>query len=293
LAIRSRPSASLRFLALVLVLAVSPTGCRSGPAEFDGNRALAHVIAQCEIGPRPVGSAEGQRTADYILAQLRRLGWTAETQNFSYRGVAARNIVASRGRGPIVILGAHYDTRSRADRDLTDPSQPVLGANDGASGVAVLLELARTLDLQQAAAEIWLAFFDAEDQGGIDGWPFSVGAYYMADHLSVQPQAVVIVDMVGDKNQQIFWEMQSDAYLLRKLWAIAADLGSESQFIPRNGLAIMDDHVPFIQKGFTAIDIIGFPYAYWHTSLDTPDKVSADSLERVGRVLEKWIEDGI
>lgn len=278
---------------IAFVLTVATVGCRSRASQFDGARAFGHVLAQCSIGPRPVGSAEGQRTADYIAAELGKSGWAVEIQDFTYRGVAARNVVASRGKGPVVILGAHYDTRTRADRDPIDPSQPVLGANDGASGVAVLLELARTLDLQQASSEVWLAFFDAEDQGSINGWPFAVGASYMAEHLSVRPVAVVVVDMVGDKDQELFWEHNSDPDLSRTLWAIAAELGFDKEFAPAYRHSVADDHIPFVKLGFTAVDIIDFDYPYWHTTHDTPDKVSAASLERVGRVLEKWIEDGI
>ncbi|HNT06377.1 MAG TPA: M28 family peptidase, partial [Anaerolineae bacterium] len=185
---------------------------------------------------------------------------------------------------------AHYDTRPIADRDPTDPTQPVPGANDGASGVAVLLELARVLDQSKVNKQVWLAFFDAEDCGNINGWPFSVGAAHMAEHLSVQPKAVVVVDMVGDEDQRFMWETASNDALNRSLWAVAADLGYQHQFIPRLGYSIIDDHVPFLQRGFAAIDIIDFDYPYWHTTQDTPDKVSPESLQRIGRVLQKWLE---
>jgi Zn-dependent M28 family amino/carboxypeptidase len=157
--------------------------------------------------------------------------------------------------------------------------------------VAVLLELARTLNVEKAGVEAWLVFFDAEDQGNIGGWPFSVGAAHMAQHMSVLPQAVVVVDMIGDAEQEIFYEHNSDAELMETLWAIAAELGYEEHFIPHYRYAIMDDHIPFRQQGLAAIDIIDFDYAYWHTTEDTPDKVSAASLQRVGRVLESWLEE--
>jgi Zn-dependent M28 family amino/carboxypeptidase len=168
---------------------------------------------------------------------------------------------------------------------------PVPGANDGASGVAVLLELARTLNVEKAAHEVWLVFFDAEDQGDINGWPFSVGAAHMAEHLSIEPEAVVVVDMIGDAEQEIFYEHYSDAQLQETLWTIAAELGYDEYFIPRHRWAIIDDHYPFRQQGLVAVDIIDFDYPYWHTTEDTPDKVSADSLQRVGRVVETWLEE--
>jgi len=275
----------------VLVLMMLLAACAPQKPEFDAERAYRHVVNQCALGPRPVGSVEGRRTAEYITEQLKRVGWPVETQEFDYRGVMARNLVAAKGEGPLFLIGAHYDTRSLADRDPLDPTLPVPGANDGASGVAVLLELARALEPDKSGIEVWLAFFDAEDQGGINGWPFSVGASYMAEHLSVEPNAVVIVDMVGDLEQEIFWEQNSDMALMCRLWAIAADLGYEANFVPQYRHSLVDDHLPFAQRGLAAVDIIDFDYPYWHTSQDTPDKVSATSLERVGRVLEKWLED--
>ncbi len=266
------------------------TGCGGNSRTFDGQKAYEHVVAQCALGPRPVGSDESRQAAEYISSALEKLGWVVEVQELTYRGVPARNVIASRGSGPLVILGAHYDTRSVANRDPVDPTQPVLGANDGASGVGVLLELARALDLRDGSVQVWLAFFDAEDQGDINGWPFSVGATYMAQHLSAKPEAVVVVDMVGDRDQQFLWEAYSDRDLLRDLWAIAADLGYEDYFVPQEGYAIIDDHLPFLQRGLVAADIIDFDYPYWHTAEDTPDKVSPESLQRVGRVLETWLE---
>jgi glutaminyl-peptide cyclotransferase len=274
-------------LALVLVACVARSTTET---QFDGKKAYGHVLEQAAIGPRPAGSEEAQQTADYITGVLDKLGWTVESQEFVYNGIVGRNVVASRGGGGVIILGAHYDTRPLADRDPVDPSLPVPGANDGASGVAVLLELARVLDLSESDVQVWLMFFDAEDRGGINGWPFSVGATYAAQRLTVDPRAVVIVDMVGDADQQFFWEQNSDPQLNRQLWAVAADLGYEDYFIPRNGPAIIDDHLPFLQRGLSAVDIIDFDYPYWHTTEDTADKVSSASLERVGRVLEAWLE---
>ena len=282
-----------RWHAWVLLLSVLLlVGCLpANERHFDGQQAYGHVLKQCAFGSRPVGSDAGRKTAAYILAELKKLGWATETQEFTYQGTMGCNIIARWGRGPLVILGAHYDTRSIADHDPDDPTRAVPGANDGASGVAVLLELARVLDVDETGTEIWLVFFDAEDQGNINGWPFSVGASYMAQHLSVRPQAVVVVDMIGDSDQEIFWEQNSDPSLLREIWTVAADLGYEEHFIPEYRYAIIDDHLPFRQLGLTAVDIIDFDYPYWHTAQDTPDKVSPESLQRVGRVLETWLEN--
>ncbi len=257
------------------------------------------------FGARPTGSAANRATGDYILAQLQQANWKVETQEFVYRGVAVRNIVGkiAEGRGAVIILGAHYDTRPHADQDKTNPDAPVPGANDGASGVAVLLELARALDIAKLRNEIWLVFFDAEDNGGLDTcallksrpcdigvWNWSVGAEYFAERLAIAPRTVVIVDMIGDAEQNIYYEHNSDKELQRELWEIAARLGYGDHFIPQFKWSMEDDHTPFLRRGIRAVDMIDFDYPHWHTTQDTTAKVSAASLERVGRVLQSWLE---
>ena len=279
----------MRMGALGAVLALLLVACGAPePLVFDGESAYAHVVAQCDLGFRPTGSEPWRATGDYIISSLEEQGWTTETQEFVYRDTPVRNIVGRLGEGPVVMLGAHYDTRRSADEE--DPSVPVMGANDGASGVAVLLELARTLDRDRLQNEVWLAFFDAEDNGQLDGWDWCVGSTRMAVHLDTLPEAVVVVDMIGDADQQIYFERNSDAALQTRLWDIAATLGYTDTFISEYRWAMYDDHIPFAQRGIPAVDIIDFDYPYWHTTQDTPDKVSAESLERVGRVLEVWLE---
>lgn len=276
------------------LLAWALLGCRpAGPEHFDGDLAYKHVLSQMEIGPRHPGSAGAQRTADYIVRELRRLGWEVQEQRFEYRGVALRNVVAVRGQGPAVLFGAHYDTRPRADRD-PDPnrrSEPVPGANDGASGVAVLLELARVLARIDLDVEVRLAFFDGEDSGEIQGWSWCVGSTYMARNLPPEdyPQYVVVVDMIGDADQQVFWEHNSDQSLQEEIWDLADELGYGDVFSPTWRYVILDDHMPFIKQGLRAVDLIDFDYPYWHTVDDTSDKVSPESLERVGRILEEVV----
>jgi glutaminyl-peptide cyclotransferase len=285
-------------LLAILPLALLLAACRAPePVAFDGEAAYAHVVAQCDLGFRPTGSEAGWATGDYIISYLQEQGWAVETQEFTYRDTPVRNIIGrpSAGSGPgvgdspVIVLGAHYDTRRSADKE--SPAIPVLGANDGASGVAVLLELARALDRDKLEHQVWLAFFDAEDNGNLDGWEWCVGSSYMAAHLQVSPQAVVVVDMVGDADQQLYLERNSDAILQTRLWEIAATMGYTDTFVPEYRWTIYDDHVPFAQRGIPAVDIIDFEYPYWHTTQDTLDKVSASSLERVGRVLEAWLEE--
>jgi glutaminyl-peptide cyclotransferase len=256
---------------------------------FDGQSAYRFALDQCALGPRPTGSAAGQATGDYIIQQLKASGWDVSEQQFSHLGLGGRNIIGVKGSGPVVLLGAHYDTRPVADRDPSDTKQLVPGGNDGASGVAVLLELARTLDTSKLNRQVSLAFFDAEDRGGLDGWPFSVGSEYMAAHLTIRPDYMILVDMVGDRDQNIYWETNSNPALMQDLWSIASALGYSAQFIPENRWGLTDDHIPFVNRGIPSVDIIDFDYPYWHTALDTCDKISSESLERVGRVLQVWL----
>ena len=296
--LRSRRFSCLLAFALVALAVGSVLIWRLGtfgsPAQvtFDGKRAYGHVVAQMEFGPRIPGTEGNRKTADYIAEQLREVGWSVEFQDFTYRDTPVRNVIgrANIGKGPIIILGAHYDTRRWADQDSNHPRDPVPGANDGASGVAVLIELARVLDLRQVHHEVWLAFFDAEDNGGIDGWNWIVGSIYMANTLSTQPEAMILLDMVGDADQQIYFEGYSDRALSEKVWRIAGELGYGNHFVPQVRWTIMDDHIPFAQRGIPAIDIIDFDYPHWHTVADTADKVSPDSLERVGHTLQVFLE---
>ena len=260
--------------------------------KFDGPSAFQYVQAQMAIGPRPTGSDAGRKTGDYIVAQLRKHGWQVEEQEFVYRGVPGRNIIAKAGDGPVALIGAHYDTRRLADEDPNAAlrAEPVPGANDGASGVAVLLELARTLDKVRLKNEVWLTFFDAEDNGRLDGWEFIAGSQEMAGRLTVKPEMVVIADMIGDRDQQIYKEQNSNPELVARIWDIASRLGYGDVFLPTAKWSMQDDHTPFLQKGIPAVDLIDFDYPYWHTTQDTTDKVAPESLERVGRVLQVLLE---
>ncbi len=284
-----------RLTIIACLLMVSLVACRSAGHHFDGRRAFKHVDALCKLGPRHVGSEGNERASVYIANVLERYGWEVEAQDFAYRGERLRNVIGKKGTGPIIILGTHYDTRPLADRDPVDRSQPVLGANDGGSGVGVLLELARVLDESATdQAEIWLVFFDGEDRGDIDGWSWCVGSWHLAtslsEHLENRPEYVLIIDMIGDKEQEIYYEWSSALWMEERIWRIADDLGYEEQFIPEYGYHIIDDHTPFLESGMTAALVIDFDYPYHHTRYDTLDKISADSLQRVGEVIQVLLE---
>lgn len=265
------------------------------PITFDGERAYQHVLTQIKFGPRVPGSAAHRLTGEWIRQEMEAVGWEVEYQPFEYGGYELRNIIA-RPKGnptsdPPIILGAHYDTRLLADRDVDMPGEPVPGANDGASGVAVLIELARALEIHSSSSPVWFVFFDAEDNGRIEGWDWILGSRYYVDNLTHTPRAVVIVDMVGDADLQLYYEKNSDPDLRAEIWSVAETLGFE-EFIPEEKYSILDDHTPFLQAGIPAVDIIDFDYPYFHTTQDLPDKVSPMSLATVGRTLEVWLEAG-
>jgi hypothetical protein len=257
---------------------------------FSGLRAYEDVQIQVAFGPRVPGSEGHAKIQDWMRSELESAGWQVEVQESEALGHPIRNIVAKRSNeSPQIIFGAHYDTRIYADHD-PDPSKLmnyVPGANDGASGVAVLLELARVLP--QDTAPIWLVFFDAEDNGNIETWDWILGSREFVKNNSFQPRAVVIVDMIGDADLNIYKEYNSDPDLTDEIWNTAKSLGYESKFIPDYRHSMLDDHTPFVEAGMPAIDIIDFDYPYWHTTQDTADKVSAESLEVVGRTLWTWV----
>ncbi len=258
---------------------------------FNSQRAYQDIAFQVSLGPRTIGSEAHVITAHWIMKNLQDNGWAVELQEHTWANSEITNVVARRGEGvPWVILGAHYDSRFVADQD-PDPEKrtnPVPGANDGASGVAVLLELARVLPLD-LEKQIWLVFFDAEDNGDIPHWDWIVGSrMFVGELVGNHPDAVVIIDMVGDADLNIYTEKNSDPDLSRDIWNHASGLGYY-QFIPWYRYRIVDDHLPFIEAGIKAVDIIDFDYPYWHTTEDTLDKVSAQSLLVVGETLLSWL----
>ncbi len=259
------------------------------PDSFDGQRAYQDVVAQVSFGPRTVGSPAHAKAVAYIQDQLLLAHWQSQLQNTSWNGFPVENIIATRNEvTPQIILGAHYDSREVADQDPgPGPHPPVPGANDGASGVAVLLELARTLPAN--TVPISLVFIDNEDNGGINGQDWIMGSRAYVASLTFRPRAVIILDMIGDANLNIYIEKNSDSNLVTAIWKQAADLGDQQQFIPAPKYSMEDDHTPFLEAGIPAVDIIDFDYPYWHTSQDTVDKVSSKSLQIVGDVIRAWL----
>jgi len=289
-------------IALLFMLATTGFwGQGENKHKFNGQRALGDVEYQMKLGPRIPGSQAHRQTVEWLLSELSGAGWDVEVQETQALGHTVRNVVARWGEGhPWVILGAHYDSRLLADRDPIAENRmlPVPGANDGASGVAVLTELGRTwpqLAEQQNNPEqakfkqVWLVFFDAEDNGNIEGWDWILGSRSFVSNLTEKPDAAVIVDMIGDADLNIFMEKNSDPELNSQIWERAKQLGYRKQFIPQYRRRILDDHVPFIEAGVPAVDLIDFDYPYYHTRADTSDKVSARSLQIVGNTILSWL----
>ena len=258
---------------------------------FDSARAYQHVVNLSAFGPRTPGSEAQEKAIEYFRSELQKYNWQVEVQIVEVNGQTLKNVIARRSDvPPQIILGAHYDSRLMADRD-PDPEkqkQPVPGANDGASGAAVLLELGRVLPSNSVPT--WIVFFDGEDQGRIPGWEeWSLGARGFVTELSLKPRAVVIVDMVGDFNLDIYKEKQSNPRITNEIWDVAKSLGFGNYFRDEEKYTITDDHVPFLQANIPAVDIIDIEYRFWHTSYDTPSNVSAQSLGIVGSTLQVWI----
>ncbi len=280
---------------LILVLGVYAAAFatrKPDSVSFDGSRALADVQTQVDFGPRIPGTAGHDQIREWIRAELEHAGWVVEIQQTERMGHPIYNIIGKRNtEAPQIILGAHYDTRMYADQDPTPAMQaePVPGANDGASGVAVLLELARTLP--KDSVPTWLVFFDAEDNGNIPDWDWILGSRAFAEEIEIAPRAVVIVDMIGDADLNIHLEKNSDKAIRAEIWSAAESLDYADKFINSEKWNMLDDHTPFLEKGIPAVDIIDFDYPYWHTTQDTPDKVSAESLKAVGDTLSKWIAE--
>ena len=258
--------------------------------KFDGEWALEDVKTQVAFGPRIPGSDAHAKILGWMRSELESAGWQVQIQQSEALGHPIQNLLAYRTlEPPQILLGAHYDSRLWADRD-PDPAkqhEPVPGADDGASGVAVLLGLAHTLP--KNSVPVWLVFFDVEDNGNIPGWDWLLGSKAFAANMTAKPKEMILVDMVGGENLSLPIEGNSTPALSNSIWQTAAGMGYKDIFTTQTKYDIEDDHIPFLQAGIPAADIIDIDYPYWHTTSDIPDHVSAQSLQIVGNVLWTWI----
>ena len=263
---------------------------RQNKLTFNGDRAFNDIQVQVSLGPRIPNSEAHKKTIEYIQTELKNSKWNVTLLEQSINGHIAYNVLATRSLlSPELYLAAHYDSRIYADEDpdLAKHTTPVPGANDGASGVAVLLEIARILPTDSIPTA--LLFIDIEDNGHIQGWDWIQGSKAFANQMSTKPKALILLDMIGDSDLNIYKERNSDPEITNQIWETAKNLGYETSFIPSYKYQVLDDHIPFIEKGIRSVDIIDLDYRYWHTTQDTPDKVSAVSLQKVGTTLLTWI----
>ena len=308
-----RPSFWIGLVVLAVIAAVGFLMGRNSRApelpEFDAARAYSLVSQQTDFGPRVPGTAAHDSMRVWLVE---RLGFYADRvveqritipdPRDTSRVFSGTNVIASWQPDATerVLLAAHWDTRPVADND-PDPDrriEPVLGANDAGSGVAVLLEIARLLDAHPLArrAGVDVVLFDLEDLGTIDPAvpederiPFAMGSeMFVRDNPGYRPAWGVLLDMVGDTDLRIPKEGYSVQYapqVVERVWASARRVDATA-FLDEVGPAIQDDHVPFLREGIPVVDLIQTPFPdTWHTTQDTPENVSAESLGQVGRVL--------
>jgi len=277
------------------------TGCAPKPPtdirvqDFSGERAYRHVEKQVAFGSRPSGSAALTNSAAYIVAELKTAGLEVEEQEFSagtpqgpvrFRNIIGRTRDGRGGDGKVLVFGAHYDTKWMTNMTF-------VGANDGGSGTAVLLEMARVATQQP---NLWFVFFDGEEavaeydvEDGLQGSRYFVENLKAEDHVK-WVKAMVLFDMVGDKNLNITLPADCTATLVDAVFKASRETGCRDTF-GFSVRSIYDDHVPFLNAGIPAVDIIDFDFGsapglndYWHTAQDTLDKISPHSLELVGQV---------
>ncbi len=285
------------------------SSCNNAVPIFDKGNAFRYLVEQCEFGPRNPGSNGYKQCLDYLQKTLSGFADTVLLQPFvlddlvNEKSYDLTNIIARlKVDAPQqLLIGAHWDTRPWADEDpdTEKRNDPIIGANDGASGVAVILELARILNASPPPIGITLVLFDGEDMGR-SGTPksYAQGSLAFAKDLPIEkPDEAIILDMIGDAELHIPIERNSyrqNRQLVKKLWTMAEELSLDA-FESRIAYTLYDDHVPlWAEARIPAIDIIDFNYPnsyanYWHTTQDLPENCSAESLGQVGTLLVHYI----
>lgn len=286
---------ALAFLLPVVFTAQLAAQTKPQPATggFSGAAALEFTRKAVSFGPRPPGSPAIAKLQEYILAQLKATGAEVSIDPFKAQTpvgpISMKNIIARfPGKsGKAVAITGHYDTKSM-------PGTYFVGANDGGASTGFLLEMARAVAKQPHKNDIYLVWLDGEE--AFAQWSSTDGVYgsrhlaakWEADGTLERMKALINVDMIGDKDLGIAYEANSSSSLRALVWTTAANLGMGQYFL-REPFAIEDDHMPFLERGVNALDLIDFDYgpnnSYWHTDKDTMDKLSAKSFDVVGAVL--------
>ena len=323
---------SICLITILLLASVGPSVVSSESVctvietlEFDGQNANESVTTQVEFGNRVPGSNASMELRNWFMQTRPNFQWTLDPhsrEGYNLTNLEGRLIPDdAQENGSVIVLAAHYDSRDRAERD-PDPNMtdvPIPGANDGGSGVAVLWELARILPSMGLEHEVWILLTDAEDQGPI---PSMLGAKAWAENRSEEDisriDAFLLVDMIGDADLKIYRTHPPNLNNAEgnRLWGavenLSGPLGLLDNITDCNGNpgmdivnfsrtdGVIDDHVPMLNVGIPAIDFIDIRYGenatewqgYWHTHEDTPDKVSAESLAHIGRLIELGLREG-
>ena len=290
---------------VLLFLSFSGFSCSKSIPEFDGEKAYNYLIEQCEFGPRAPNTEAHKNCKDYLSSKLQASADIYRKQEFIYYDekrqdtLRLTNLIASFNPrfAERILLCTHWDTRPWADSDPDSSlhNMPVPGASDGASGVAVLLVIAEIFKNNHPLFGVDIVFFDGEDYGQ-SGTPdeWLLGSKYFTENIGgYRPQYVVLLDLIGDTDLNIHKEYYSQTYagwLVSKVWKAAA-LENAQHFHNDIKHNVYDDHVPFLEIGIPAVNIVDMDYKWWHTVNDTPDKCSAESLAEVGRVVLRLIYD--
>jgi len=284
-----------------ILLSVSFINCeKQSIPEFNDVEAINYVQKQCDFGPRNPNSDAHKRCEEFLYRELSATTDICRRQAFTYIDTIRQdtlhltNLIASYKPGNTTkraLLCAHWDCRPWADYDpdSSNHAMPVMGANDGASGTAVLLTIAKIFKNHPPPIGVDIILFDGEDYGQYgsqDQW--LLGSKYFASHIgNYRPSYVLLLDMIGDVDLNIHKEYYSQTYagwLVSKIWDTAT-LENAEHFYPDIVHSVYDDHIPFIERGIPAAVLIDMDYEWWHTVADTPDKCSSESLAEVGRVV--------
>lgn len=263
----------------------------------------SYLQDQINLGPRIPGTQASLDFSTWLHDTVNPSKWQITIQNYSISGIELRNFWITKAgvintEYPEYIIGAHYDSRLHADKECgkTADCDPVPGANDGASGVAGIMELMQYIP-DELASHVGFVLFDAEDQGGLtmdnDIWDWILGSEYFVNQMSAEQigatNVFVLFDMIADDDLRIPFEPNSDSSLIADIWAIADQLGYGSIFVEEPGTRLTDDHIPFLRVGIPSIDIIDFTYPEHHTTLDDMDHVSEFSVAIVVDVVLAWL----
>ena len=286
-------------LAVLLLLAACHEGPRPGPREFDGQAAFHYIEAQVAFGPRVPNTPAHARAAAWLDSMIRARADSVVVQKWDHVTVKGdtlhlTNFIARVNPSATkrLLFLAHWDSRPTADSPKsTDKTKPVLGANDGGSGVALLLGVADVLRKAPTTLGVDLLFDDGEDYGDFEKTPTDVliGARYYGAHQLAgnQPLYAVLWDLVADKDLQIYQEGNSligAPEVVERVWNTARELGLATTFVDSPKYTLIDDHLELQKVGIRAIDVVDFDYDAWHTPLDSLQNVSAASLQIVGDV---------